>query len=212
MENKEFISFSTPVSLEKDGRTLTGLIPYGVYGSKAYGAVNQLKQGCFSKSLGNEIWALFNHDWDKRLARSSNNSLKVEDTKEGLKIEIKVPETPVGEQFLSEFKAGLIDGFSFGGPTDNMIRKDDSEFGKKSIVSFNLREVSPCYVPVFAGEIEVYSAETTEETEIKTETIIEEEKPVEIKAETEVETEKVEEKKTPMNLLKAKQALAELKS
>lgn len=203
-KNEEYISFSTPVSLDSDGRTLTGTIPYGVYGSFAYGAVNRLQQGCFAKSFDKEVWALFNHDWDKRLARTSNDSLKVNDTSDGLQIQIRVPDTPTGNQFLAEYKAGLIDGFSFGGPTEQMIRRDDSERGKKSITSFSLREVSPCYVPVFAGEIEVYSADSqiSEESE--------NENPPTVETVESKETKQEEEKKTPMQLLKAIQQLAEL--
>lgn len=206
--NEEYISFSTPVSLDCDGRTLTGTIPYGVYGSFAYGAINKLAQGCFSSSFGREIWALFNHDWDSRLARTSNDSLKLTDTAEGLQIEIKVPDTPTGNQFLAEYKAGLIDGFSFGGPKEKMIRRDETERGKKSITSFALQEVSPVYVPVFAGDIEVYSADsqilTSDESE---KVIIEETKEEEVKIE---QIEQTEEKKPPMELLRAIQKLAEL--
>lgn len=187
---KEYVRFAvqTPLTFSEEGRTITGMIPYGIYGAAKYGFHHRLTQGCFSQSVNSDrdIFALFEHDWDKRLARTSKGTLKLTDTPDGLEIEFNVPDTTWGNDLLASYHAGNIDGFSFGGPDRGMLTANENlKTRQRDIVGFDLFEVSACFTPVFdeGAEIAVHSADVPEEK-------------------TEPESEKIP---VPMNLYRAKQ-------
>lgn len=149
---KVFLTFSTetPVEFSDDSfSTITGIIPYGTTGQKKMGVIPRLFSGCFSDSLKTnpDIFALFNHDWDRPLARTSTGSLRLVDTEQGMRVSLTPAKTSWGIDAIESIKAGLMDGFSFGGFI--VGEKFSKETGIQDILNFELWEVSPVFTPVF---------------------------------------------------------------
>lgn len=157
MEKKEFVRFAiqTPIEFEgEEKRTISGKIPYGTKGANL-GITYRLISGCFSNSLGNDIYALFNHDWEKRLARTSKGTLILSDESDGMKISMTPTTTSWGADCVAAIEDGLMDGFSFGGYilSDNWI--DENGERVEEILEFDLLEVSPVFNPVFLAGAEL---------------------------------------------------------
>lgn len=78
----------------------------------------KVEKGAFKRSLesGEDIVALFDHDWGKVLGRRSNGTLSLKEDEIGLYGEIYPPNTQwVNDMYLS-MKRGDIKGASFGYP------------------------------------------------------------------------------------------------
>lgn len=74
-----------------------------------------IKKGAFSKSLAkNDIVALWNHDSQKVLGRTSNKTLVLEEDEKGLKGTLKIANTSFGRDVYELIKRGDISGCSFG--------------------------------------------------------------------------------------------------
>src|SRR5215207_2951826 len=95
------------------GRTLHGYA--AVYGSVAdLGDFQEtISRGAFANVLGADVRALLNHDPNEVLGRTKSGTLRLFDEARGLRFEIDVPDSPLGENVRAAVKRGDIDGASF---------------------------------------------------------------------------------------------------
>lgn len=102
-------------ALEGEKSTIHGYIPYNS-NSEGLPWVERLARGCFTKTLqeSRDILALYDHATGNLLARTSNGSLRFNDTDAGLEFEIDLPETQLGKDSYEMVRSGLIGGCSFG--------------------------------------------------------------------------------------------------
>lgn len=70
--------------------------------------------GAFTRSLSNDVVALFNHDPNYVLGRSSAKTLRMMEDRRGLAIEIDPPETSFARDMIVGMKRGEIRQMSFG--------------------------------------------------------------------------------------------------
>lgn len=75
----------------------------------------QFKQGAFVESLMNDDQRfLFSHDTAKVLGRTKNKTLTLEEDNIGLRFDLELPDTTLGDDTYKSIKRGDIDGVSFG--------------------------------------------------------------------------------------------------
>ena len=116
----------------KESRHVEGYAMLFDVKSEYLGFYEVIERGAITQELvdNSDIFALFNHDENKVLARSNKGkgSLKVKVDDKGLFYEFDAPNTALGDELLEYIKRGDINksSFAFGINTD----KDDAETWK----------------------------------------------------------------------------------
>ena len=67
-----------------------------------------------SLAAGRDVLALMDHQPDRLLARTSNGTLRLTETAEGLRFELDAPNTQLGHDAVAMAEAGLLGGVSIG--------------------------------------------------------------------------------------------------
>jgi HK97 family phage prohead protease len=142
--------------LEADSKTIIGMIYYNVLSEDLDGFHEVIRPGAFSKSLrgSDRIVSLWNHDASKPLGSTSSGTLKLTDSREGLKIRIYPPlHTTYGANALSSVERGDVDGFSFGFTIppggDRWLHKETGTV--RELLDVKLIEVSLTVFPAYAA-------------------------------------------------------------
>jgi HK97 family phage prohead protease len=111
----------------------------------------KIAKGAFSDSVSGDIRALWNHNDDFPLGRTSSGTLKLREDNFGLQFELDLPNTQVGNDVLEMIRRGDVNGMSFG----FMVRKDSWERGDqnkpyvRTLEKVDLIEVSPVTFPAY---------------------------------------------------------------
>jgi HK97 family phage prohead protease len=104
-------------ALDTRGRTVVGYAAvYGVPSEPLAlldGAREQIAPGAFADVLDSDVRALLNHDANEVLGRTKSGTLRLSDEQRGLRFELDLPDSPLGENVRSAVKRGDIDGASF---------------------------------------------------------------------------------------------------
>lgn len=148
---KEFRSNIELRAIENENsNSVRGFIPYNS-NSEGLPWIERLARGCFTKTLqeSRDILGLYDHNNGNLLARTSNGSLRFNDTDAGLEFEIDLPDTQLGKDTYSMVRSGLLSGCSFG---FTAIRDEWSyEAGQETrvILEARLWEVSIVSLPAY---------------------------------------------------------------
>src|SRR5690606_1285608 len=114
----------------------------------------RIDRGAFKKALdnGDDVRALFNHDDSQLLGRRSAGTLRLEETDEGLAVEIDLPNTQLGNDVLELVKRGDITGMSIGFVAgDEVWETRDGEQVRVHRSIAQLVDVSPVTFPAYEG-------------------------------------------------------------
>ena len=104
------------------------------------GFVETIEPSALEGSDLSDVRALFNHNADKVLARSSAGTLDLETDEKGLKFRFKIPNTSYGKDIAENLKNGNIDQCSFGFILDD--DGDSFDFDeKRSIYQRTLKKI-----------------------------------------------------------------------
>jgi len=111
----------------------------------------QFKKGAFAESLTNDDQlALWSHDTSKVLGRTKNGTLRLFEDEIGLRFELDLPNTTLGNDAYETIKRGDIDGVSFG---FHMKVEEWDESDKDNIIrtisKAKLVEISPVALPAY---------------------------------------------------------------
>ena len=89
-------------------------IPYNKPSEDLGGFREVWKPGAFRETLNGteDVFADVEHDRARKLARRNQKTLTLQETREGLRVEIAVPDTTTGRDTLEEVRNGLLDGMS----------------------------------------------------------------------------------------------------
>ena len=155
-ETRNLTANSIEIREEENGkRTITGYAVKWEMKSHTMGYFRrfkeQFKRGAFTESLTNdEQLALWSHDTSKVLGRTKNGTLRLYEDDVGLRFELDLPNTTLGNDAYETIKRGDVDGVSFGfrmqkeewdeSDPDNIIR---------SISKAKLVEISPVAFPAY---------------------------------------------------------------
>lgn len=98
-----------------ESRTIHGFIPYNS-NSEGLPWIERLARGCFTKTLqeSKDILGLYDHTAGNLLARTSNGSLRFNDTDAGLEFDMDLPDTQLGRDTYEMCRSSLLSSCSFG--------------------------------------------------------------------------------------------------
>jgi uncharacterized protein len=101
-------------SIDTRGRTLHGYAAvYNVESEDLGGFRERIAPGAFSGVLGSDVRALLNHDPSQVLGRTRSGTLRLFDEQRGLRFEVDLPDSPLGENVREAVRRRDIDGASF---------------------------------------------------------------------------------------------------
>lgn len=156
-----------------------------------------MKRGVFQRAIdkAKEIPLLFEHDWNKKLADTRNNTLTLKEDNIGLKFEAIIEDRSVYDQV----KAGVINSCSFGfRALEESIEPINSRLEKRTVSGIELLEVSLVKNPAYVGslaEVRAYEEEVAKDEAVVEETTPEAEVTEEVR-EAESETDDRESKES----------------
>jgi HK97 family phage major capsid protein/HK97 family phage prohead protease len=101
-------------SLDTRGRTVHGYAAlYDVLSDDLGGYREKIQAGAFAGVLDADVRALLNHDANEVLGRTKSGTLRLFDEAKGLRFELDLPESPLGENMRTAISRGDLDGASF---------------------------------------------------------------------------------------------------
>src|SRR5918995_4728132 len=96
------------------GKTLHGYAAvYGAVSGDLGGFRETIAPGAFRDVLSADVRALLNHDPNEVLGRTKSGTMRLFDEQRGLRFEIDLPSSPLGENVREAVRRGDIDGASF---------------------------------------------------------------------------------------------------
>ena len=111
----------------------------------------QFKKGAFADSLQKDDQRfLWSHDTSKVLGRTKNGTLRLEEDDIGLRFELDLPNTTLGNDAYESIKRGDVDGVSFGFKVeDDEIEEPDDDIPLRTVKKAKLLEVSVVAFPAY---------------------------------------------------------------
>ncbi len=156
VEQRELISEGIEVREAEDGvKTISGYAVKWEMKSQTLGYwrrfKEQFKKGAFEESLKVEDQrALWSHDTSQVLGRTKNGTLRLYEDSIGLRFELDLPPTTLGNDVYQTIKRGDVDGVSFG--FQKVIEEwdeNDPDNIVRSITKAKLLEISPVAFPAY---------------------------------------------------------------
>ena len=153
-QNREIRSIAR--AFTTNGRTVSGYAIRFNEDSAFMGFTERISPSALPASMleNADIFAYFNHDWSKVLARTPN-SLKLDLRSDGLYYEFEAPNTQDGNDLLEHIKRGEMYGtsFAFSLPEDGSgevwTKQEDGTYLREIVMSDALYEISPVYTPAY---------------------------------------------------------------
>lgn len=167
---------SQPIELKADEKTgEQKIIGYGaVFESRSEnlgGFTEVIAKGAFDEVLKNDVRALFNHDPNFVLGRSSSGTLRLSVDDYGLRYEIDAPQTQtVRDLVLEPMARGDITGSSFGFSVeqDKWSEGEDGAITRSIEKISRLLDVSPVTYPAYPEtDVALRSLSEHQESKIK---------------------------------------------
>jgi len=127
---------------EGDGRTVSGYAAvYRSVSNELWGFEEVIEPGAFDSADFSDVRALFNHNPDHILARTSSGTLNLSNDEDGLKYEFEMPDTTLGRDLLVMMKRGDISQSSFA----FTIKEDSWEEREGSLPLRHIRQIDKVY-------------------------------------------------------------------
>ena len=153
-QNREIRSIAR--AFTTNGRTVSGYAIRFNEDSAFMGFTERISPSSLPASMleNADIFAYFNHDWSKVLARTPN-SLKLDLRNDGLYYEFEAPNTQDGNDLLEHIKRGEMYGtsFAFSLPEDGSgevwTKQEDGTYLREIVMFDALYEISPVYTPAY---------------------------------------------------------------
>ncbi|ARK32137.1 Caudovirus prohead protease [Halalkalibacter krulwichiae] len=156
MEQRELTTNEIELREDEEGnRTLTGYAVKWEKKSHVLGFFRkfreQFKKGAFADSLSKDDQRfLWSHDTSKVLGRTKNNTLRLSEDEIGLRFELDLPDTTLGDDTYKSIKRGDVDGVSFGFKMENQdIQEPDDDLMLRTVTKARLFEVSAVAFPAY---------------------------------------------------------------
>ena len=136
-----------------EGRTVEGYASVFNSMSEDLGGFREIiLPGAFSEVLDNDVRALYNHDSNYLLARTTSGTLELKEDDKGLYYRFEMPNTSYGNDMLELFRRGDLSQSSFG----FTVEKDSWRMEEGQHVRYiervgSLFDVSPVVYPAYAS-------------------------------------------------------------
>ena len=144
------------VELREEGDTLTAVGYAAMFNRLSQnlgGFVERVAPATFRSTLNqSDVRALFNHEPDHLLGRSTTGTLRLSEDDQGLRYEIDLPNTTLGRDVAELLRRGDISGSSFGFRTisDEWSETDDG-YPLRTLTEVALRDVGPVTFPAYSS-------------------------------------------------------------
>jgi uncharacterized protein len=155
-ELRELTTQKIEIREDEDGtRTLSGYAVKWEMKSHVLGYFRkfreQFKKGAFEDSLSKDDQRfLWSHDTSKVLGRTKNNTLRLFEDAIGLRFELDLPDTTLGDDTYKSIKRGDVDGVSFGFQMiGHEIEEPDDDLMLRTVTKAKLLEVSAVAFPAY---------------------------------------------------------------
>lgn len=112
------------------------------------GFVEEIASGAFI-NLDDDIRALWNHNADAPLGRTTAGTLRVWQDDVGLRFELQPPDTQAGRDLVTSMRRGDINQMSFGFRTERDNWETTASGELRTLLAVRLREVSPVTFPAY---------------------------------------------------------------
>ncbi|MDA1860978.1 HK97 family phage prohead protease [Bacillus tropicus] len=155
-EKRELLSSDIEIrEIEGGLRTITGYAVKWEMKSVTMGYwrrfKEQFKRGAFTDSLTqDDQLALWSHDYSQVLGRTKNGTLRLFEDEIGLRFELDLADTTLGDDTYKTIKRGDVDGVSFG---FQMVKEEwdesDPDNIVRSVTKAKLVEISPVAFPAY---------------------------------------------------------------
>lgn len=119
--------------------------------SEDMGFVERIAPGAFTDVLNDDVRALWNHDPNHVLGRSSSGTLRIGEDKNGLWYEVDPPDTSLGRDIVALMKRGDVDQSSFAFTVSVDEWDESGDVPVRTIKKLRrLYDVSPVTYPAYA--------------------------------------------------------------
>jgi hypothetical protein len=155
-DNRELRNFAVKqIELRAAANAPTQIVGYAAVfnqlSEELWGFREKIAPGAFAGSIATEdVFALWQHQSDKPLARKANRTLGLREDTVGLAVEITPVDTSWGRDAIASVESGLVSHFSFGFET---IRDEwdwtDRNMPVRTLLEVKLHEVSPVTFPAY---------------------------------------------------------------
>ena len=153
LEARSFPFEVTEVRKSEDGVTRIGgyAAVFNKLSEDLGGFREKIKRGFFSEVLGNDVRALFNHDDNMVLGRTTNDTLTLKEDSKGLEVEIIPPNTTYARDLTTLMERGDVNQMSFQWVTadDKWDESDLANVVRTLVKAESLWDVSPVTFPAY---------------------------------------------------------------
>lgn len=127
----------------------------------------KIARGAFDDALNDDVRALFNHDANYVLGRTTNKTLILSVDERGLKVDITPPDTQVARDLMVSIQRGDINqmSFAFTVAEDEWFEDKDENVTRTILKIDRLYDVSPVTYPAYT-QTDVSAREYRSEEEI----------------------------------------------
>ena len=134
-----------------EGRTVEGYASVFNSMSEDLGGFREIiLPGAFSEVLDNDVRALYNHDSNYLLARTTSGTLELKEDDKGLYYRFEMPNTSYGNDMLELFRRGDLSQSSFGFTVDkDSWRMEEGQHVRYIERVGSLFDVSPVVFPAY---------------------------------------------------------------
>lgn len=149
---RRYCSFEVRAAAEGDDSTLRGYAAvFNSLSVEMWGFREQIAPGAFADSVaGDDVRALWNHDTNWVLGRTTNGSLALAEDENGLAFELTPPDTQMGRDALVSIRRGDVSQMSFGFATlEDKWDIDENEQYVRTLLRVKLYEISPVTFPAY---------------------------------------------------------------
>jgi HK97 family phage prohead protease len=154
METKETRTVEFRLDDDGDSPVLRGHAAVFNEEAEIYGFREKIDKGAFKEAIKeDDVRALFNHDPNYVLGRNTAGTLRMNEDKQGLAVEIDPPDTQFARDLAVSMKRGDITQMSFG----FQVKREEWQEGKdgepdlRIIKEARLFDVSPVTYPAYVG-------------------------------------------------------------
>ena len=136
-----------------EGRTVEGYASVFNSMSEDLGGFREIiLPGAFSEVLDNDVRALYNHDSNYLLARTTSGTLEIKEDDKGLYYRFEMPNTSYGNDMLELFRRGDLSQSSFGFTVDkDSWRMEEGQHVRYIERVGSLFDVSPVVYPAYTA-------------------------------------------------------------
>lgn len=111
--------------------------------------VERIAPGAFSKAIGGDILALYDHDMGRVLGRTRSKTLRLAEDDRGLKVEIDVPDTSDGNDLWTLVERGDVAGMSFAFRATKQEWDESGDIPHRTVIEAELYEVTATASPAY---------------------------------------------------------------